>query len=98
MSKELGVLGITRRPHEPCPFPVELLGHVVTTSSSVELLVKKNAVIVLTAGLASTYKGQPDDDVPVVPIGLNHKVVPGPHLEGFLEQHHLLCSSSISKK
>ena len=32
--------------------------------------------------------------MPVVPIGLNSKVVPGPRLEGLLEQHHLLCSSS----
>jgi hypothetical protein len=48
MLKVLRVLDVThRRTHEPCPFPVELLGRVETTSSSVELSVEKNAVIVL---------------------------------------------------
>jgi len=41
-----------RRTREPCPFPVELLGRVETTSSSGELSVEKNAVISLHSGVS----------------------------------------------
>lgn len=58
MSKVLRVLGVTQRSkHEPWPFPVELLGRVETTSSSVELSVEKNAVIVLHSGVSENPQG-----------------------------------------
>jgi hypothetical protein len=64
----------------------------------VELSVEKNAVIALHSGVSQCTQGVSlMMGVPIVPIGLNRKVVRDACIEGCLEQHFLHCTSSSTR-